>query len=80
MKFLGTAVVVVCLALAATVMNAQAQSVSSTHSMFGGAGGLGGGGGGFGRTYYGTDTRWACARYGKLQRDGTRRCVPRKVR
>jgi len=74
MKVLGTVAIFICLALATTIIHARAQSVGSTHAMFGGIGGLGGSshvsGGGFGRYYYGTDTRAACAlyyrRYGKL--------------
>jgi len=52
--------VVVAAAVAVSLIMAQAvraQSVSSTHAMFGGPGGLGGAssapGGGFGRFYYG---------------------------
>jgi hypothetical protein len=74
MKFFGTVTVFVCLTLAATIINARAQSVGSTAAMFGRFSA----GGGFGRTYYGSPAgiARACALYGKLQRDGSRRCVP----
>jgi hypothetical protein len=65
------------LMLAAVAVSAQAQSTGSTAGMFGRPSA----GGGFGRSYYGTDTRAACALY--FQRYG-KRCgkngLPRPVR
>jgi hypothetical protein len=63
MKFLGTVTIFICFALALTILNARAQSSGPTNA-------FGNPVSSFGRSYYGTDTRAACAlyyrRYGKL--------------